>query len=167
MNSSFILLLVVGSILLPSLGGVYFTLRSVGWPGGRLGKDSIFIWLAWIFVVSFLYVPYFIIAGPLRSMSDVVVEFGYLMFVGTCGLLSVLLATRFLWRRVSDQSTLSDGCLESVALKPAADLQTSFLISLAATISLLAAIGLNVVVDDIYYNRFSGSEPIPGFTIYD
>lgn len=160
---------IASAILICSLACVSLALRSLGWKAkGRL-FNAIFIWVVWIVVVSSTYIGFQLLGGPVGytpTMSRLVLEFVFLLSVGFSGLLSVFATTRFLLRKMVSRDVLSVEYLEVTTSKNAT-LQKAFFINLAAFFGLLVSIALAVVIDDIYYDRFSDSTPKTSFGVYD
>ena len=99
-------------------------------------------------------------------MSRLFLEFVYLLIVGVAGLLSVFVTTRFLQWRKQDEGTNSLDYNE-VSATGNATLHKAFFINLAAIIGFGASLALAIIIDDIYYNRFSEPEQKISFGIYD
>ena len=170
MNPDFVSpIIIVSTILASSWGCVYFVLRFLGWKQRRRFSNAILIWIVWFVVVCSLYVSFQLLSGPIRytpTMSRLFLEFVYLLIVGVAGLLSVFVTTRFLQWRKQDEGTNSLDYNE-VSATGNATLHKAFFINLAAIIGFGASLALAIIIDDIYYNRFSEPEQKISFGIYD
>ena len=162
-------IIIVSTILASSWGCVYFSLRLLGWKQrGRL-VNALLIWIVWFAVVCSLYIGFQWLSGPTRydaSMSRVFLEFVYLLVVGLAGLFSVFVTTRFLQWRKQDEGFNPFDYVE-VSNTSNATLYKAFFINLAAIIGFGAALASAMIIDDVYYNRFSEPEQKTSFAIYD
>lgn len=151
------LVIIVGATLLPSLICVYISLRSLGWKHNGRILSAMFIWSVWLLVVIPTYIGILSLRaqfGYRGSMTRLMFEFAALLIVGLLGLLSVFVTTRFLRRRQTRTENVGFESVEGLAT-PNATLQASFFINLAAIAGLGGSIAVAMIVDDVYYDRFS------------
>ena len=99
-------------------------------------------------------------------MSRIFLEFVYLLVVGLAGLFSVFVTTRLLQRQKQDEGVNSFDYVE-VSNMGNATLYKAFFINLAAIIGFGASLASAMIIDDVYYNRFSEPEQKTNFAIYD
>jgi len=162
-------IITVSTILASSWGCVYFSLRLLGWKQrGRL-VNALLIWTVWFAVVCSLYIGFRLLSGPIRydwSMSRIFLEFVYLLVVGLAGLFSIFVTTRLLQRHQQDEGANPFDYVE-VSNSGNATLYRAFFINLAAIIGFGASLASAMIIDDLYYNRFSEPEQKTSFAIYD
>lgn len=91
-------------------------------------------------------------------MSRLYLEFVGLFLVGIAGLIGVFVTTRFLRRREQKEETSSFEYLEAAATNTATTLHKAFFVNLAAIVGLGVSLSVAILIDDIYYNRFSESK---------
>ena len=168
-------ILIVAAILLSSLVCVYFSLRLQGWKQKGRILSAIVIWFVWFIFGCATYIGFLWFCGPPKytsSMSRLYLEFVGLLFVGFGGLFSVFVTTRILQQRELKKETSLFESLEATSTS-SVTLHKAFFINLAAIVGFGASLAVAILIDDIYFNRFSDSkqkicsEEGICFTIYD
>lgn len=160
--------IILGVILAASFSCLYVSLGTLGWRGGRLIK-AIFVWTSWLFVVFSLFTFLHFLGGPIgysSSMGRFSLEFVFLVLAGFAGLLTVFVTTTWLHKRQQDKDS-SQGDFFGFPESNKPTLQKAFFINLAAILGFGASWALAMIVDDIYYDRFSEPKVKTSFTIYD